>query len=75
MHTGSAGEWREKALRSQEIGRKIADLLNDLARINPDAVQAQVYGPGFSINGMGGGFHIESLLSANELRAISDSWL
>lgn len=63
-------EWLEKALRSQEIGRKIADLLNKLAEIDPDAVQAQVYGPGFSINGMGGGFHINSLLSANDLHAI-----
>jgi hypothetical protein len=69
------GEWLEKALRSQDIGRKIADLLNELAKVAPDAVQAQVYGPGFSINGMGGDFHIDSLLSTNDLRAISHDWL
>lgn len=75
MGSKSAGEWREKALRSQEIGRKIADLLNELAKVAPDAVQAQVYGLGFSINGMGGDFHVDSRLSTNDLRAISHDWL
>lgn len=68
MPSTSADEWRRKALQSQDIGRKIADLLNELARIDPDAVSAEVYGPGFRLCGMGGGFRIDSLLSPNDLR-------
>lgn len=56
MHTGSADELHEKERRSQEIGRQIADLLNEAARIAPNAVSAQVTGLGFSIRGAGGGF-------------------
>ena len=56
METGSAEELREKERRSQEIGRQIADLLNEAARIAPGAVSAQVTGLGFSIRGAGGGF-------------------
>ncbi len=56
MHTGSADELRAKTARSQEIGRQIADLLNEAARIAPGAVSAQVTGLGFSIRGAGGNF-------------------
>lgn len=56
MHTGSAGELRDKEHRSQEIGRQIADLLNEAAQLAPGAVSANVTGLGFSIRGAGGGF-------------------
>ena len=56
MDTGSADELRAKTARSQEIGRQIADLLNEAAHIAPGAVSAQVTGLGFSIRGAGGGF-------------------
>lgn len=56
MHTGSADELRAKEQRSQEIGRQIADLLNEAARIAPGAVSAQISGLGFSIRSAGGGF-------------------
>lgn len=60
MHTGSAEELREKERRSQEIGRRIADLLNEAARIAPGAVSAQVTGLGFTIRGAGGGFRADT---------------
>ncbi|MGW2721405.1 hypothetical protein [Streptomyces sp. NPDC001492] len=60
MHTGSADELREKERRSQEIGRQIADLLNEAARIAPGAVSAQVSGLGFTIRGAGGGFRADT---------------
>ena len=63
------GEWLEKAIRSQAIALKIAELLNDLAHNEP-AVDAQIHGPGFCIRGHGGGFHVDSLLSVNDLRNI-----
>lgn len=56
MHTGSADELRALEARSQEIGRQIADLLNEAARIAPGSVYAQVSGLGFQIRGSGGGF-------------------
>ncbi|MFE0207012.1 hypothetical protein [Streptomyces sp. NPDC058985] len=61
-------EWLKKALLAQEIGQRIADLLNELARIDRNA-QAQVYATGFSINGIGPGFHINSLITPNDVRA------
>lgn len=60
MHTGSADELREMERRSQEIGRQIADLLNEAARIAPNAVSAQVTGLAFSIRGAGGGFRADT---------------
>lgn len=60
MHTGSADELRAKESRSQEIGRQIADLLNEAARIAPNAVSANVTGLGFSIRGAGGGFRADT---------------
>jgi len=60
MHTGSADELRVKEQRSQEIGRQIADLLNEAARIAPGAVSANVSGLGFSIRGAGGGFRADT---------------
>ncbi|GAA3152998.1 hypothetical protein ACFQ0X_43750 [Streptomyces rectiviolaceus] len=62
-------EWLQKALRSQAIAAKIADLLNEM---EPNTVDAQIYGPGFCIRGFGGNFHVDSLLSANDLRPIPD---
>lgn len=56
MHTGSADELRDKERRSQEIGRRIAELLNEAERIAPGAVVAQVSGLGFTIRRRGGGF-------------------
>lgn len=56
MHTGSADELRAQTERSQEIGRKIAELLNEAARIAPNTVAANVSGLGFSIRGAGGNF-------------------
>ncbi|MER5875490.1 hypothetical protein ABT119_06115 [Streptomyces sp. NPDC001910] len=56
MHTESDDELRTQTARSQEIGRQIAELLNEAARIAPNAVAAQVTGLGFSIRGAGGGF-------------------
>jgi hypothetical protein len=58
MHTGSADELR--AQTSQEIGRQIADLLNEAARIAPGAVHANVSGLGFSIRGAGGSFRADT---------------
>jgi hypothetical protein len=60
MHIGSADELHAKTARSQEIGRKIADLLNEAARIAPSAVSANVTGLGFSIRGAGGGFRADT---------------
>ena len=60
MHTGSADELRAKTAKSQEIGRQIADLLNEAARIAPGAVSAQVTGLGFTIRGFGGGFSADT---------------
>lgn len=60
MHTGSPDELRAKTARSQEIGRKIADLLNEAARIAPNAVSANVTGLGFTIRGAGGGFRADT---------------
>ena len=60
MHTGSADELREKERRSREIGRQIADLLNEAARIAPGAVSANVSGLGFTIRGAGGGFRADT---------------
>jgi hypothetical protein len=60
MHTGSAAELRDKERRSQEIGRQIADLLNEAARIAPGAVSANVTGLGFTIRGAGGGFRTDT---------------
>jgi len=60
MHTGSADELREKERRSQEIGRQIADLLNEADRIAPGAVSANVTGLGFTIRGRGGGFRADT---------------
>ncbi|MEU4051282.1 hypothetical protein AB0F09_19045 [Streptomyces olivaceus] len=60
MHTGSADELREKERRSQEIGQKIAALLNEAAVIAPGAVSANVTGLGFSIRGTGGGFRADT---------------
>ena len=60
MHTGSADELRAKEQRSREIGRQIADLLNEAARIAPGAVSANVTGLGFSIRGAGGGFRADT---------------
>ena len=56
MHTGSPDELRAKQARSQEIGRKIAALLNDAEEIAPGAVSAQVSGLGFTIRRRGSGF-------------------
>ncbi|WP_406122999.1 hypothetical protein OHQ89_12520 [Streptomyces canus] len=60
MHTGSADELREKERRSQDIGRRIADLLNEAASIAPGAVSANVTGLGFTIRGAGGGFRADT---------------
>lgn len=60
MHTGSADELREQERRSREIGRQIADLLNEAARIAPGAVHANVSGLGFTIRGAGGGFRADT---------------
>jgi hypothetical protein len=60
MHTGSAEELREKERRSQDIGRQIADLLNEAARIAPGAVSANVSGLGFTIRGAGGSFRADT---------------
>jgi hypothetical protein len=60
VHAGSAGELREKERRSQEIGRKIAALLNEAAAIAPGAVSANVTGLGFRIRGAGGGFRADT---------------
>lgn len=60
MHTGSAEELREKERRSQDIGRRIADLLNEAASIAPGAVSANVSGLGFTIRGAGGGFRADT---------------
>jgi hypothetical protein len=60
MHTGSADEVRAQTARSQEIGRRIADLLNEAAAIAPTMVQANVTGLGFSIRGAGGGFRADT---------------
>ena len=60
MHTGSADELRDKERRSQEIGRQIADLLNEAARIAPGSVSANVTGLGFTIRGAGGGFRADT---------------
>jgi len=59
MHTGSADELRAQTERSQEIGRQIADLLNEASRIAPGAVHANVSGLGFTIRGAGGGFRAD----------------
>lgn len=56
MHTGSADELRAKKARSQEIGRKIAALLNEAEQITPGSVAAQVSGLGFTIRRHGSGF-------------------
>ncbi|WP_121702144.1 hypothetical protein [Streptomyces sp. E5N298] len=60
MHTGGADELREKEHRSQEIGRKIAALLNEAAAIAPGAVSANVTGLAWRIRGAGGGFHADT---------------
>ncbi|MDH6448214.1 hypothetical protein M2155_000622 [Streptomyces sp. SAI-119] len=60
MHTGSADELREQERRSREIGRQIAELLNEAARIAPGAVHANVTGLGFTIRGAGGGFRADT---------------
>jgi hypothetical protein len=60
MHTGSADELREATARSQDIGRQIAELLNEAARIAPGAVSANVSGLGFTIRGAGGGFRVDT---------------
>ena len=59
MHIGSADELREKERRSQDIGHRIADLLNEAASIAPAAVSANVTGLGFTIRGAGGGFRAD----------------
>lgn len=56
MHTGSAEELCDKELRSQEVGRKIAELLTEAEQIAPGSVAAQVPGLGFAIRRRGGGF-------------------
>lgn len=56
MHTGSADELRDKERRSQEIGRRIAELLTEAEQIAPGAVAAQVSGLGFAIRRRGNGF-------------------
>lgn len=56
MHTGSADELRAKTARSQEIGGRIAALLNEAEEIAPGAVAAQVRGLGFTIVRRGSGF-------------------
>lgn len=63
--TTEEAKWLQKALRNQAIAAKIADLLNQM---EADTVDAQIYGPGFCIRGYGGNFHVDSLLSANDLR-------
>lgn len=60
MHTGSADELREAERRSQEIGRQIADLLNEAAQIAPGMVSANVSGLGFTIRGSGGSFRADT---------------
>jgi hypothetical protein len=60
MHTGSADELRAATVRSQDIGRQIADLLNEAARIAPGAVSANVTGLGFTVRGAGGGFRADT---------------
>jgi hypothetical protein len=60
MHTGSADELRAATARSQDIGRQIADLLNEAARIAPGVVSANVSGLGFTIRGVGGGFRADT---------------
>ena len=60
MHTGSADELRGQERRSQDIGRRIADLLNEAARIAPGAVSANVSGLGFTIRSAGGGFRADT---------------
>lgn len=60
MNTGSADELRARTARSQEIGRKIAELLNEAARIAPGAVSANVSGLGFTIRGAGGNFRADT---------------
>lgn len=56
MHTGSTEELADKERRSQEIGQQIASLLDELERIAPGSVAAQVSGLGFSIRRRGSGF-------------------
>ncbi|MFD7465102.1 hypothetical protein [Streptomyces tendae] len=60
FRTGSAGDLREMERRSQEIGRKIAALLNEAAAIAPGAVSANVTGLGWRIRGAGGGFSADT---------------
>jgi hypothetical protein len=60
MHTGSADELGAQIARSQEIGHRIADLLNEAARIAPGAVHANVSGLGFTIHGAGAGFRADT---------------
>jgi hypothetical protein len=56
MHTGSMDEYREQERCALEIGQRIAALLDDLERIAPGSVHANVSGLGFSIRRAGGGF-------------------
>jgi hypothetical protein len=56
MYTGSADELRAKTARSQDIGRKIAALLNEAEQIAQGSVAAQVQGLGFTIRRRGSGF-------------------
>lgn len=56
MNTGSAGELQAKTARSQEIGRQIAALLDEVERLAPGSVAAQVSGLGFTIRRRSGGF-------------------
>lgn len=56
MHTGSADELRAKEQRSQEIGRQIAELLNEAEQIAPGSVFVQASGLGFTIRRRGSGF-------------------
>lgn len=60
MYTGSADELRARTAHSQEIGRQIADLLNEAARIAPATVSANVTGLGFTIRGAGGNFRADT---------------
>jgi hypothetical protein len=56
MHTGSMDEYREQERRALVIGQQIAGLLDDLERIAPGSVAANVSGLGFRIMRRGSGF-------------------
>ncbi|MFF2383727.1 hypothetical protein [Streptomyces sp. NPDC058108] len=56
MHTGSPEELRDMERRALQVGQRIAALLDELERIAPGSVVAQVSGLGFTIRRRGSGF-------------------